>query len=66
MRSCWYLLIKVNDLELRFPKIYNIEPPTNFSKKGGLTGLIGSQFLEEVAWKEGNDFFQGGGVIVFT
>ena len=33
------------------------EPPTKFSKRGGLTG---SQFLEGVAWKEKVTFFMGG------
>ena len=31
-----------------------LEPPTKFSKRGGLTGL---QLLEGVAGKEGGDFF---------
>ena len=34
------------------------EPPTQFSKEGGLTG---PQFLEEVAGKVGGDFFFQGG-----
>ena len=37
-----------------------MEGETPFSKNGGLTG---SQFLEEAAWKEGVDIFQGGGVL---
>ena len=36
-----------------------MEGETPFSKSGGLPG---SQFLEEVAWKEGDDVFQGSGV----
>ena len=35
-----------------------VEPPTKFSKKGGLTG---PQFWEGVAGKEGVTFFRGGG-----
>ena len=34
-----------------------VEPPTKFSKRGGLAG---TQLLEGVAGKEGGDFFQGG------
>ena len=34
-----------------------VEPPTKFSKRGGLTG---PQLLEGVAGKEGGEFFQGG------
>ena len=33
------------------------EPPTKFSKSGGLAG---PKFLERVAGKEEGDFFQGG------
>ena len=34
------------------------EPPTKFSKRGGLTG---PQLLEGVGcWEKGGDFFQGG------
>ena len=40
-----------------------VEPPTKFSKREGLTG---SKFLEGVARKEGGYFFQGMGVAVFT
>ena len=44
-----------------------VEPPSKFSKRGGLTG---SQFLERVAWKERGELFWGGGgrggVAVFT
>ena len=32
------------------------EPPTKFSKRGGLTG---TQLFEGVARKDGGDFFQG-------
>ena len=39
-----------------------LEPPTKFSKRGGLTG---SQLLEGVAGKERGDFFQGV-VAIFT
>ena len=38
-----------------------VEPPTKFSKRGGLTG---PQLLEGVAGKEGGDFFRG--VAIFT
>ena len=34
-----------------------VESPTKFSKKGGLTG---PQLLEEGCWERGDDFFQGG------
>ena len=34
-----------------------VEPPTKYSKRGGLTR---PQLSEEVAGKEGDDFFQGG------
>ena len=34
-----------------------VEPPTKFSKRGG---LVGSQFLEEGCWKKWGDFFLGG------
>ena len=37
-----------------------LEPPIKFSKSGGET-----QLLEGVAWKEGGDFFRGGGVCNF-
>ena len=41
-----------------------VEPPTKFSKRGGLTG---PQHLEGFAGKEGGDFYQGGGgVAIFT
>ena len=33
-----------------------IEPPTKFSKRGGLAG---SQFLEWGCWEGGGDLFQG-------
>ena len=33
------------------------EPPTKFSKRGGLTG---PQFLERGCWERGGDFFTGG------
>ena len=36
-----------------------VESPTKYSKRGG--GLVESQFLEGVAGKEGDDFFQGKG-----
>ena len=39
-----------------------VEPPTKFSKRGGLTG---PQFLEGVAGKEGVTFFKGEGVAIF-
>ena len=39
-----------------------VEPPTQFSKRGGSTG---PQFLEGVAGKEGGDFFQGGRGVQF-
>ena len=35
-----------------------IEPPTKFSKSGGLTG---PQLLEVNCWERGDDFFQGEG-----
>ena len=35
-----------------------VEPPTEFPKRGGLTG---PQLLEGIARKERGDFFQGGG-----
>ena len=47
---------------------YSVHPPpfllggwtsNQIFKKGG--GLTGPQVLERVAWKEGGDFFQGGG-----
>ena len=38
-----------------------LKPPTQFSKRGGLTGL---QFLERVAGKEGVTFFRE--VAIFT
>ena len=38
-----------------------VEPPTKFSKRGGLTG---PQLLEGVAGKEGVTFFRG--VAIFT
>ena len=34
-----------------------VEPPTKFSKRGGLTG---PQLLEGGCWERGGDFFQGG------
>ena len=34
-----------------------LEPPTKFSKSGGLTG---PQLLERGCWERGGDFFQGG------
>ena len=37
--------------------LVGVEPSTKFSKRKGLTG---SQFLEGVAGKEGDEFFQGG------
>ena len=35
-----------------------VEPPTKFSKRGGLTV---PQLLEGDCWERGGDFFQGGG-----
>ena len=35
-----------------------VEPPTKFSKSGGLTG---PQPLEMICWERGSDFFQGEG-----
>ena len=35
-----------------------VEPPTKFSKRGGLPG---PQLLEGVCWERGGDFIQGGG-----
>ena len=40
-----------------------VEPPTKFSKRGGLTG---PQLLEGGCWKEGVKFFKGGGGALFT
>ena len=34
-----------------------VEPPTKFSKRGGLAG---PQLLEGDCWERGGDFFQGG------
>ena len=34
-----------------------VEPPTKFSKRGGLTG---PQLLEGGCWEKGGDLFQGG------
>ena len=34
-----------------------VEPPTKFSKRGGLPG---HQFLEGGCWEREGDFFQGG------
>ena len=34
-----------------------VEPPTKFSKTGGLTGF---QFVEGDCWEKGGDLFQGG------
>ena len=41
------------------PFCRGVEPPMKFSKMGGLTG---PQLFEGVAGKEGDDFFQGGGL----
>ena len=38
-----------------------VEPPTKFSKRGGLTG---SQLLQEGSWERGVTFFRG--VAIFT
>ena len=35
-----------------------VEPPTEFSKNGGLTG---PQLFEVNCWEKGGDFFRGGG-----
>ena len=40
-----------------------VEPPTKFSKSGGLTG---SQLLEVNCRERGGDFFDGGGGAIFT
>ena len=40
-----------------------VEPPTKFSKRGGLTG---PQLLEEGCWERGGDFFQEGGQLQFS
>ena len=44
-------------LTLFFREGVGVEPPTKFSKRGGLTR---PQLLEEVSWKRGDDFFQVG------
>ena len=36
------------------------EPPTKFSKMGGLTG---PQLLEGGCWERGGDLFQGGAIV---
>ena len=41
------------------PFLQGVEPPTNFSKRGDLTG---PQLLEGGCWEIGGGFFQGGGL----
>ena len=44
-------------------KAGEVEPPTKFSKRGGLDR---TSTFRGVAGKEGGDFFQGRGAAIFT